>query len=413
MPQIVDLTNPQGKYGGTFNAIAGILDTIGKVERLRQERALNAKVINAVAMGGGTVGPQQIAEILSQNQPQYSTGTAGLLQKIASQFAPPSQIQAYMGQGLMQQALQDPLDREYKQAQIEATNALTEQRLLPEQESTTVQEVEDPENPGKYIKASIGSKSGKIIKRHGSVKPPSATEQLKQKEYDYLQRLAPEERDAILMERLRPGPTTSVQVGVKMPPSGMLDKLSLYYEFESKLGDIGKLFASPGVSDTLGAFTGRWEQLKETYNIPFAEKPTTNEIMFRQMTGMVADDLLRMKSGAAINESEYARLIKLMPDFKQKPETFQPKFEGLLRAIRHTIEGKKRALREAGYIVPGETPLPSRQAPVSSPSGQVGNNQPADKQAFLNEVSRLNASDNKAAQEYYKKWIDTFDWNNK
>ena len=133
MPQIVDLTNPQGKYGGSFQAIADILDNIGKVERLRQERSLNSKIINAVAMGGG---PQEIAQILTQNQPQYATGSVGFLQKIASQFAPPSQIQQQVGQGLMQQAFQDPLDREYKKTQIESTKALTAGRREEAKHST-------------------------------------------------------------------------------------------------------------------------------------------------------------------------------------------------------------------------------------------------------------------------------------
>ena len=128
MPQIVDLTNPQGKYGGSFQAIADILDNIGKVERLRQERSLNSKIINAVAMGGG---PQEIAQILTQNQPQYATGSVGFLQKIASQFAPPSQIQQQMGQGLMQQAFQDPLDREYKKTQIGNLQSQVEERQNP------------------------------------------------------------------------------------------------------------------------------------------------------------------------------------------------------------------------------------------------------------------------------------------
>ena len=118
MSQIVDLSQPyggQGKYGGSFKAIAGILDTIGKVERLRQERSLNAKVINVVAMGGG---PQQIAQVLTENQPTYSTGAAGFLQQIAEQFAPPSMIEGQIGQMMMKNVLQDPLDRRYKEARI-------------------------------------------------------------------------------------------------------------------------------------------------------------------------------------------------------------------------------------------------------------------------------------------------------
>lgn len=111
MPQIVDLSQPyggQGKYGGTFKAIAGILDTIGRVERLRQERSLNAKIINVVAMGGG---PQQIAQALAENQPQYSTGATGLLQQIAEQFAPPSMLERQYGGALTQAAIQKSLQK--------------------------------------------------------------------------------------------------------------------------------------------------------------------------------------------------------------------------------------------------------------------------------------------------------------
>lgn len=98
MPQIVDLTQPyggKGKYGGTFQGIADILETIGNVERLRQERSLNAKVINVVAMGGG---PQQIAQALVEAQPQYSAGPTGMLQQIAERFAPPSMLKSQISQ---------------------------------------------------------------------------------------------------------------------------------------------------------------------------------------------------------------------------------------------------------------------------------------------------------------------------
>jgi hypothetical protein len=93
---IVDLTQPKGKYGDTFQGIANILDTIGKVERLRQDRALNSKIINLVSQGMGT--PENIAQALTEAQPQYSSGAVGFLQEIANQFAPPSMIESQMGQ---------------------------------------------------------------------------------------------------------------------------------------------------------------------------------------------------------------------------------------------------------------------------------------------------------------------------
>jgi len=105
MPQIVDLTQPyggKGKYGDTFQGIADILDNIGNIERIRQDRSLNAKIINVVAMGGG---PQEIAQAMVENQPQYSSGSVGFLQRIANKFTPPSMIEGQVGQMGIQSAM--------------------------------------------------------------------------------------------------------------------------------------------------------------------------------------------------------------------------------------------------------------------------------------------------------------------
>ena len=102
-----------------------------------------------------------------------------------------------------------------------------------------------------------------------------------------------------------------------------------------------------------------------------------------------------------------------MPDFNQKKETFMPKFQGLQRAIKHTIESKRRALREAGYIVPGETQLPKRQQSITTPQ-QQSMAKPANKQSFMDTLNKIKAEKGtEAAQAYYKQWVGQFDWENK
>jgi len=59
-------------------------------------------------MGGG---PQQIAQVLTENQPTYSTGAAGFLQQIAEQFAPPSMLERQYGGALTQAAIQKSLQK--------------------------------------------------------------------------------------------------------------------------------------------------------------------------------------------------------------------------------------------------------------------------------------------------------------
>lgn len=59
-----------------------------------------------------------------------------------------------------------------------------------------------------------------------------------------------------------------------------------------------------------------------------------DEAAFRQVTLDVKDVLLRARSGAQINEQEYARLAKLIPS----PGDTEAKYKGKLKAFRTTLE---------------------------------------------------------------------------
>jgi hypothetical protein len=137
-----------------------------------------------------------------------------------------------------------------------------------------------------------------------------------------------------------------------------MEKLSSIYEFQGKLIDVEALFDP----DVVGPIAGRWAGFRERYNIPFTESPTSDQIIFRQITQMIGDDLVRLRSGAAISIPEYDRLMKMMPDPNLPPKTFKAKLEGLQRAFSRMVEAKQRILRETGYIVPGETQLPTTKS---------------------------------------------------
>ncbi len=66
-----------------------------------------------------------------------------------------------------------------------------------------------------------------------------------------------------------------------------------------------------------------------------------DEAAFRQVILDVKDSLLRARSGAQINEQEYARLAKLVPDFTDS----EPQFAGKMKSFEATIDeiAKQRA----------------------------------------------------------------------
>lgn len=76
------------------------------------------------------------------------------------------------------------------------------------------------------------------------------------------------------------------------------------------------------------------------------------EAGFRQVLSDVKDSLLRARSGAQINEQEYARLSKLVPSESDS----DAKFSGKMQQFRATLEEiqsqRAKANRKGGYVTP-------------------------------------------------------------
>lgn len=111
---------------------------------------------------------------------------------------------------------------------------------------------------------------------------------------------------------------------------------------EVAVANLNKLEELAGkLKSSIGPAAGRITAFRRDFT--GGSSPEENELF--QVSGMVADDLLRMKSGAQINEQEMARLQKLVPLPTQPYNTFMSNLNALRREI-----GMIRSARPSGSL---------------------------------------------------------------
>lgn len=127
----IDLRSQAERQGITRNqqtaqAIAGILETMGRAEQKRREGQTLTRITRAIARGSTM--PEAV--MAAMDQPEFSGGARGMLQKFGGMFQPsPGLMGQNIQQAMIGQAVgTDPLEREYKRAQIGAAKSLTAQR---------------------------------------------------------------------------------------------------------------------------------------------------------------------------------------------------------------------------------------------------------------------------------------------
>lgn len=125
------------------------------------------------------------------------------------------------------------------------------------------------------------------------------------------------------------------------PSSTEREKTASLEVIDNQLGRIEKAYSSKYVgivSGPIGAVT---------------QLSNPKEAAFRQLILDVKDSLLRARSGAQINEQEYARLAKLVPDFGDSEAQFKGKMESFKTSIKNIISERKEAQRQGGVYVRG------------------------------------------------------------
>ncbi len=85
-----------------------------------------------------------------------------------------------------------------------------------------------------------------------------------------------------------------------------------------------------------------------------------DEAGFRQVILDVKDSLLRARSGAQINEREYDRLSKLVPDMSDSIPMFKGKMKEFKTTFSSIVDERKKAQKAGGVYIRGESKDPSQ-----------------------------------------------------
>ena len=129
----------------------------------------------------------------------------------------------------------------------------------------------------------------------------------------------------------RLSPTSSAELDRRTGISTMLNSLEVVEDF---------LRESPAASAAIGPVAGRVGRVKE---LLIDDHPEA--VQLRQATEDISDVLLRLRSGAQINENEYARLRKLIPTVELPMSTFVARLNGLKREL-----GVVASTRQTGKV---------------------------------------------------------------
>lgn len=78
------------------------------------------------------------------------------------------------------------------------------------------------------------------------------------------------------------------------------------------------------------------------------------EVIFRRIVNNMADRLLRARSGAQINEQEFKRLLKIVPELGLSDKAFVARAKDFTRELKDVLKTKKKTLKGFGLRTPPE-----------------------------------------------------------
>lgn len=114
----------------------------------------------------------------------------------------------------------------------------------------------------------------------------------------------------------------------------------------------------------LGPIDTRWNELKGTW---VGADPKFQTAM--QAYNSVKNQILKMRSGAAVTENEMQRMLQELGDPRSADATFKRSVRGFSSGLKNLMADKVQALQESGYEVPKT--LASSFGPAQ-PGGQPG-----------------------------------------
>lgn len=115
------------------------------------------------------------------------------------------------------------------------------------------------------------------------------------------------------------------------------------------------------------------ESIKQRRKVPIS----TEQVQFSRVVSDLSDRLLRARSGAQINEQEFKRLQKILPELSLSEGPFKARLASFKKELENIIATKKQVIREAG-----QRPLSLDRPTTSTRPVRQGVNSLAEKHGF-------------------------------
>lgn len=155
-------------------------------------------------------------------------------------------------------------------------------------------------------------------------------------------------------------------------PPGEREKRGALQSILSDVGRLRELAAGPAGED-IGYYSGRLAETRASGIVPGLGAPGDDTMEMFHISDNISDMLLRARSGAQINEQEYARLRKITPNARTSPEKFAVDLNRFEIELKNTLAGRQGLpiTQTQGAPAPGAVaadPLEGRTA--TGPGGQ-------------------------------------------
>lgn len=157
-----------------------------------------------------------------------------------------------------------------------------------------------------------------------------------------------------------PDGTVSIASGGKPLPASQSEKMINLLQFSSQV-DMMETLYDPSFVGVIDSMIGG---IKEKTGLDV----DTQEVAFRRIANDLGDALLRMRSGAAITDSEYKRLLKIVPHVGLSDDAFVARLADFKRQITEDLQIRQKAATDIGQRSPS---IPVQSAPTATTGQQV------------------------------------------
>lgn len=166
--------------------------------------------------------------------------------------------------------------------------------------------------------------------------------------------------------------------GLEQPPAASMDRWRTSIDASKMIGDLQDLAGRVDLAKIAGGLRPVFNAIAQTgifEGIPIPEglRPqlTTDELQFLALLADYADQVLRIRSGAQINEQEFRRMIGFLANEQATPDTLRARLVLQDRRLDQQLESLETAWRQMGLRTP-RTPWRDLKPTLRTPRDPAG-----------------------------------------